>query len=138
MSAPASVRQRGGQKNKRATSTPPLDQNGQARQVNDFVKPTEEKSQASSQWDYKGGLAIVTILAFVTRFWGIGHPKEVVFDEVHFGKVSPRLWRQRALEPTPLGYVKLLMVVVSSLLHTTCKEHISSMSILRLESSSLP
>ena len=87
MSAPSSVRQRG-QKNKRSTSTPPPEQNGRIRQVNDFVKPTEEKSQVSSQWDYKAGLVIITTLALITRFWGIGHPKEVVFDEVHFGKVS--------------------------------------------------
>lgn len=38
--------------------------------------------------EYKIGLAIITILAFVTRFWGISHPNEVVFDEVHFGKVT--------------------------------------------------
>lgn len=31
--------------------------------------------------------ALITLLAFVTRFWGISHPNEVVFDEVHFGKV---------------------------------------------------
>lgn len=36
---------------------------------------------------YKIALAIITVLAFVTRFWGINHPDEVVFDEVHFGKV---------------------------------------------------
>jgi len=36
---------------------------------------------------YKVALFILTALAFVTRFWNIGHPNEVVFDEVHFGKV---------------------------------------------------
>ena len=41
-----------------------------------------------SEWDYKIALAVITALAFVTRFWGIGHPNEVVFDEVHFGKAS--------------------------------------------------
>lgn len=39
--------------------------------------------------DYKLVLLIITLLAFVTRFWGISHPNEVVFDEVHFGKVRP-------------------------------------------------
>ncbi|RDA85759.1 hypothetical protein CP532_4561 [Ophiocordyceps camponoti-leonardi (nom. inval.)] len=33
-------------------------------------------------------LGLITILAFVTRFWGISHPNEVVFDEVHFGKFA--------------------------------------------------
>jgi dolichyl-phosphate-mannose-protein mannosyltransferase len=32
----------------------------------------------------------MTLLAFVTRFYGISHPNQVVFDEVHFGKVSKR------------------------------------------------
>ncbi|KAK6336429.1 hypothetical protein TWF696_001984 [Orbilia brochopaga] len=33
-------------------------------------------------------LIVVTALAFVTRFWKINHPNEVVFDEVHFGKFA--------------------------------------------------
>lgn len=41
----------------------------------------------NSDLAYKLALAIITVLAFVTRFWGISHPNEVVFDEVHFGKV---------------------------------------------------
>jgi dolichyl-phosphate-mannose-protein mannosyltransferase len=43
---------------------------------------------APSQWDYKLALAVITVMAFATRFYGISHPNEVVFDEVHFGKVS--------------------------------------------------
>ncbi|KAF2805992.1 PMT-domain-containing protein [Mytilinidion resinicola] len=41
-----------------------------------------------SEWDYKLAISIITILAFVTRFWGIQHPNQVVFDEVHFGKFA--------------------------------------------------
>lgn len=41
-----------------------------------------------AEWDYRIALAVITVLAFVTRFWGISHPNEVVFDEVHFGKVD--------------------------------------------------
>lgn len=41
-----------------------------------------------SQLSHKIWLAIVTVLAFVTRFKGITYPDSVVFDEVHFGKVS--------------------------------------------------
>lgn len=43
---------------------------------------------ARSEIDYKISFVFITILAFLTRFWGISHPNEVVFDEVHFGKVS--------------------------------------------------
>ena len=50
-----------------------------------LVKANSKKS--SSQWDYKLAITIITLLAFATRFWGISHPNEVVFDEVHFGKV---------------------------------------------------
>ena len=42
----------------------------------------------SSQLGYKVSLVLVTIVAFCTRFWKINHPDQVVFDEVHFGKVS--------------------------------------------------
>lgn len=45
-----------------------------------------EKRQ--SEWDYRIALIIVTALAFITRFYKISHPAEVVFDEVHFGKVG--------------------------------------------------
>lgn len=43
----------------------------------------------TNEWDYKLALAVVTALAFATRFYGITHPDQVVFDEVHFGKVGP-------------------------------------------------
>ena len=46
---------------------------------------------AGSERDYKVTFGFITVLAFVTRFWGISHPDEVVFDEVHFGKVCPSL-----------------------------------------------
>jgi dolichyl-phosphate-mannose-protein mannosyltransferase len=46
------------------------------------------QESARSEVDYKISFVMVTILAFLTRFWGISHPNEVVFDEVHFGKVG--------------------------------------------------
>lgn len=52
-----------------------------------LVRDNKKKAPAS-EWDYKLALAVITVLAFGTRFWGISHPNEVVFDEVHFGKVS--------------------------------------------------
>jgi dolichyl-phosphate-mannose-protein mannosyltransferase len=50
------------------------------------VKPSKSL-QHGSEWDYKLAITIITVLAFITRFWGIRHPDQVVFDEVHFGKV---------------------------------------------------
>lgn len=44
-------------------------------------------SPAASELDYKIAFVVITVLAFISRFWGISHPNEVVFDEVHFGKV---------------------------------------------------
>jgi dolichyl-phosphate-mannose-protein mannosyltransferase len=54
--------------------------------LDELVKENKVRGPRS-EWDYKLALAIITVLAFVTRFWGISHPNEVVFDEVHFGKV---------------------------------------------------
>ncbi len=59
----------------------------------DRVAKTRNKSTGpGSELEYKIALAIITVLAFVSRFWGISHPNEVVFDEVHFGKVSSLLY----------------------------------------------
>lgn len=89
-----STRQKGGQSTKKATTPSPT--SGDA--VKDDFQPLQPsaKSAVSSEWDYKLALFIITAIAFVTRFWGINHPNEVVFDEVHFGKVpSPRPLRAR-------------------------------------------
>lgn len=59
-----------------------------AVQVIERVKPYKPQ-QHGSEWDYKLAITIITVLAFITRFWGIRHPDQVVFDEVHFGKVRP-------------------------------------------------
>jgi len=56
-------------------------------ELDKLVKAAAAKSSASSQRDFKAVFVVITALAFVTRFWGISHPNEVVFDEVHFGKV---------------------------------------------------
>jgi dolichyl-phosphate-mannose-protein mannosyltransferase len=58
-----------------------------------MVKAKATAAKGSSERDYKVTLAFITALGFLTRFWGISHPNEVVFDEVHFGKVcGARLW----------------------------------------------
>lgn len=54
-------------------------------EVDKLAKP--KTSSFGTDIEYKLTLVAITILAMVTRFWGISHPDEVVFDEVHFGKV---------------------------------------------------
>jgi dolichyl-phosphate-mannose-protein mannosyltransferase len=54
-----------------------------------LVKANLGAKAAGPEWDYRIALIIITVAAFITRFWGISHPNEVVFDEVHFGKVNP-------------------------------------------------
>jgi hypothetical protein len=82
----------------------------------------QAKTAVKSDWDYKLALAIITILAIVTRFWRITYPDEVVFDEVHFGKVCVAPCNSRALADP------------RSSPPTTSKAHTSSMCTLRLGS----
>lgn len=78
-----SLRQRnvGGKKKDPAVAT------GSDADFDSIVKANTPPSTAGSERDYKLVLVVITALAFLTRFWGISHPNEVVFDEVHFGKV---------------------------------------------------
>lgn len=90
-SAPAApgLRQRGGKKD--GTPSPTLQVVPQNTE-----RPSKSKTkgpQKQSEWDYKLAIVVVTVLAFVTRFWKINYPDQVVFDEVHFGKVSIRWMR---------------------------------------------
>lgn len=81
----SSMRQRGA----RETPKRPVGQSSNLSDSDVIPELTAQvKSSITSEWDYKLALTIITALAFVTRFWGIGHPNEVVFDEVHFGKVG--------------------------------------------------
>lgn len=79
----SSLRQRGGHKDLAKA-------NGKADKVDELLDNTiaTTKGGVTSQWDYKLALTIITVLSILTRFWGIAHPNEVVFDEVHFGKVG--------------------------------------------------
>lgn len=96
MSSAGSVRQRNN-----AASKKPKDPTTTAHVVplspskepdlDDLIKANVPSKGVGSEWDYKLALAVITILAFITRFWGISHPNEVVFDEVHFGKVRTYL-----------------------------------------------
>lgn len=83
MSSPnSSLRQRTGKEKSKL--------NGRVEQAESDLKTAliSVKDSASKDWDYKIAVGIITLLSFVTRFYGISHPNEVVFDEVHFGKVD--------------------------------------------------
>lgn len=66
-------------------------------------KAIQKRSKKPTQAEYGIGLACITGLAFLTRFWGISHPNEVVFDEVHFGKVCWTALPSFPLLPRALG-----------------------------------
>jgi dolichyl-phosphate-mannose-protein mannosyltransferase len=85
MSSPAGVRHRGPKEKIRPT-TPNTEPAEKPSKAIEKAKPNF-KPRKSSEWDYRIAISIITILAFVTRFWGINFPSQVVFDEVHFGKV---------------------------------------------------
>ena len=76
---------KGGKKGRTGTPNAEGQQNGNIDILNKTGQ--EAKGLLLREWDYKLALLIVTLLAFATRFYGIGHPDQVVFDEVHFGKV---------------------------------------------------
>ncbi|QIW96904.1 hypothetical protein AMS68_002422 [Peltaster fructicola] len=92
MSSPPAPRQRTGKQVKitqdtNGSASTPISGNAALNEkVEQFRAATKEA--VTSEWDYKVALAVITILAFVTRFYGITHPNEVVFDEVHFGKFA--------------------------------------------------
>lgn len=51
------------------------------------IKKAAKGQPVGPERDHQAAFTVITVLAFITRFWGISHPNEVVFDEVHFGKV---------------------------------------------------
>ena len=87
MSSPSTVRHRGGQNAKKRPTTPNPEVSSD-KDIDAVAKAKKElRPSQGSEWDYKITITIITILAFATRFYGISHPNQVVFDEVHFGKV---------------------------------------------------
>ncbi|MCJ1314097.1 hypothetical protein MMC25_007777 [Agyrium rufum] len=83
-----SLRQRAGQSSKKAPSTAPSAASTKDDSSNGFLVEPKYATGPASEWDYMLALGVITTLAFITRFWGISHPNEVVFDEVHFGKFA--------------------------------------------------
>ena len=125
--APPAVKQKGAKK--KASSAPVSDLvNGNA-DISATLESlqTQTKQALKSEWDYKLALGVITIVALITRFWHITYPDEVVFDEVHFGKVvlHDRHTRDEAN-------------AAHSLRHTTFRAPTSSTFTLPLASSCLP
>lgn len=82
------VRHRPGKDKKRPTTPNPDILSDKGANIIEKAKPYKPVQQGK-EWDYKIAITVITALAFVLRFWGISHPDQVVFDEVHFGKVLP-------------------------------------------------
>nr|POF26217.1 dolichyl-phosphate-mannose--protein mannosyltransferase 4 [Quercus suber] len=90
MSSTNSVRQRPNTGNKKkGADIDAVVTNGTAA-IADQVEVLGQKTKeaVTNDWDYKLALTVITLLALLTRFWGISHPDQVVFDEVHFGKFA--------------------------------------------------
>lgn len=93
MSTPqGTVRQRGQKKSKAAATSPIVEKlsDSDGDTIMESLR-SQVSPQAKSNWDFKLALVVITMLAFITRFYGIRHPNQVVFDEVHFGKVQDNL-----------------------------------------------
>ncbi|KAL5337829.1 Dolichyl-phosphate-mannose-protein mannosyltransferase-domain-containing protein [Aspergillus crustosus] len=65
----------------------------------------------SSEWDYRLAITILTVLAFITRFYKISHPDQVVFDEVHFGKFASYYLRRTYFFDVHPPFAKLLLAL---------------------------
>ncbi|KAL2171889.1 hypothetical protein VTG60DRAFT_1276 [Thermothelomyces hinnuleus] len=76
------------QRNVGVSTKKPKDGASSDVELDKLVKAAAEKSSKNSERDFKVVFVVMTALAFLTRFWGISHPNEVVFDEVHFGKFA--------------------------------------------------
>ncbi|KFY84088.1 hypothetical protein V500_09585 [Pseudogymnoascus sp. VKM F-4518 (FW-2643)] len=83
-----SVRHRGPAAAKKSPTTTAATLAVPADKALEKLVKANQAAKPASEWDYKLALVIITVLAFATRFWGISHPNEVVFDEVHFGKFA--------------------------------------------------
>ncbi|KAL2444323.1 Dolichyl-phosphate-mannose-protein mannosyltransferase 4 [Exophiala dermatitidis] len=105
-SANSTLRQRAGKdKTKPAVDDQKIDD------VLDSLSQNAQKN-VSKEWDYKAALAIITALAFVTRFFLISHPDEVVFDEVHFGKFASYYLQRTYFFDVHPPFGKLLFALV--------------------------
>ncbi|OKL56978.1 hypothetical protein UA08_07787 [Talaromyces atroroseus] len=80
--------------------------------VNSPLKSNAEAKKSPSEWDYWVGMTVMTVLAFITRFWMIYYPDSVVFDEVHFGKFASYYLQRTYFFDVHPPFAKLLFAFV--------------------------
>lgn len=68
------------------------------------------------EYKYQIAMYFVTALAFVTRFYSINYPDEVVFDEVHFGKFASYYLERTYFFDLHPPFAKLLIAFVGWLI----------------------
>ncbi|KAI1908710.1 Dolichyl-phosphate-mannose--protein mannosyltransferase 4 [Ophidiomyces ophidiicola] len=105
-SSPPGLRQRGGQ-----NSASPAPQKISKSPAPPSLNQQPSKKQAS-EWSYRLAITVITILAFVTRFYKISYPDEVVFDEVHFGKFASYYLQRTYFFDVHPPFAKLLFAFV--------------------------
>ncbi|GAA6009588.1 hypothetical protein JCM11491_001025 [Sporobolomyces phaffii] len=87
-------------------------------------RPVPESKRIKSRWDkFGGGLNLqpgetrillgLTLLGAVVRFWKIGRPSSVVFDEVHFGGFANKYIQSRFFMDVHPPLAKLLITLVA-------------------------
>jgi dolichyl-phosphate-mannose-protein mannosyltransferase len=69
-------------------------------------------SDAGTERKYQLVNAVLTVLAFATRFYLINYPSEVVFDEVHFGKFASYYLERTYFFDLHPPFAKLLIAAV--------------------------
>ncbi|QGA20015.1 hypothetical protein EYB26_007715 [Talaromyces marneffei] len=107
MSSAPTLRKRGGAKKDDAEPAPSETSSRQAQPVS-----AKAATKAPSEWDYWVAMFVMTALAFVTRFWMINYPDEVVFDEVHFGKFASYYLQRTYFFDVHPPFAKLLFAFV--------------------------
>ncbi|KAL5615655.1 hypothetical protein BROUX41_005692 [Berkeleyomyces rouxiae] len=75
---------------------------------NKKAQPTKGKCEVAHWVTF----SLMTLMAFGTRFWGISHPDEVVFDEVHFGKFASYYIQRTYFFDVHPPFAKLLFAFV--------------------------
>lgn len=80
-----------------------------------LISRKPDPAQATAESRYKIALYVLTAVAFVTRFFVISHPAEVVFDEVHFGKFASYYLERTYFFDLHPPFAKLLIALVGYL-----------------------
>lgn len=116
MSSGDTARQRKGKARVSASPSPSAAINGSATSSKQGRKPSFRGVAKTPVFNkYICAKAVLIILAFATRFYILGHPSEVVFDEVHFGKFASYYLRHTYFFDLHPPFAKLLIAFVGKL-----------------------